>query len=133
MVSQDAMAIPNSQKLPRQQSQPDYVNAVAHISTELLPLELLAALQAIEQEQGRVRKKSDHWVARTLDLDILLFADDCIQLPQLIVPHYGLEERPFAIFPLLEIADKNLQIPGSCKLGAIAEKLDRNELKLIDQ
>ena len=133
MVSQGDMDISGSQQSSQKQSQPDYVNAVAHISTGLLPLELLAELQAIEQLQGRVREKGEHWGARTIDLDILLFADKCIRLPQLIVPHYGLEKRPFVVFPLLDLAGRDLQIPGSTSLGEIAEKLDRNELTLIDQ
>ncbi len=116
----------------RKQRQPDYINAVAHISTGLLPLELLTALQAIEHKQGRLRKKGEHWAARTLDLDILLFADQCIQLPQLTVPHYGLEQRSFVVFPLLELASEDLQIPGSKTLGEIAETLDRDELELIN-
>lgn len=54
--------------------QPRYVNAVAALDTELAPLELLDALQRIEQEQGRVRK-AERWGPRTLDLDILLFGN----------------------------------------------------------
>ncbi|MGB4499280.1 MAG: 2-amino-4-hydroxy-6-hydroxymethyldihydropteridine diphosphokinase, partial [Methylococcaceae bacterium] len=58
------------------QNQPDYVNAVMAIETNLSPLELLAATQNVENEQGRIRK--EHWGARTLDIDILLFGDEVL-------------------------------------------------------
>ena len=84
------------------QDQPDYINAVMAISTNLTPINLLRCLQSIENQQGRVRK--EHWGARTLDLDLLLYADEKINLPDLIVPHVGLSERAFVVYPLQEIA-----------------------------
>ena len=60
------------------QDQPDYINAVACIDTDLPPLDLLDALQNIENTQGRVRK--EHWGARTLDIDILLYGDQVINI-----------------------------------------------------
>ena len=57
------------------QDQPDYINAVVEITTELTPLELLDCTQAIEQEQGRVRK-DERWGPRTLDLDIVLYGNE---------------------------------------------------------
>lgn len=83
--------------------QPRYVNAVAALETELAPLELLDALQAIELEQGRVRK-DERWGPRTLDLDILLFGQRLLNEPRLIVPHYHMQARPFVLYPLAEIA-----------------------------
>lgn len=65
--------------------QPRYVNAVAALDTELAPLELLDALQRIEQEQGRVRK-AERWGPRTLDLDILLFGNRLLSEERLTVP-----------------------------------------------
>ncbi|MDD1636815.1 MAG: 2-amino-4-hydroxy-6-hydroxymethyldihydropteridine diphosphokinase, partial [Methylococcaceae bacterium] len=56
------------------QDQPDYVNAVMGVATDLLPMELLRSLQHIENEHGRVRK-AERWGARTLDLDILIYGD----------------------------------------------------------
>ncbi len=85
------------------QDQPDYVNAVMAIRTDLLPMELLRCLQKIELDQGRVRK-GERWGARTLDLDILLYGDQIIDLPELNIPHYGLAERAFVVYPLQEIA-----------------------------
>src|SRR5699024_4483115 len=64
--------------------QPDYVNAVALLETELDPLALLDALQALEQAAGRERRR--HWGERTLDLDILLWDEATLRLPRLLVP-----------------------------------------------
>lgn len=83
------------------------------ITTELAPLDLLHTMQSIENEQGRVRGR--RWGERTLDLDILLYGDQCIDLPELVVPHIGLTERAFVLYPLQEIAPQ-LQVPGK---GAI--------------
>ena len=92
------------------QDQPDYVNAVMAIKTGLSAMVLLRSLQKIELDQGRVRK-DERWGARTLDLDILLYGEQIIDLPDLIVPHYGLAERAFVLYPLQEIAP-TIQIPG---------------------
>ncbi len=89
--------------------QPRYINAVAQLSTELSALELLDGLQAIEDQQGRVRGR--RWGERTLDLDILLFGDMNFQSTRLTVPHPGMSERSFVLIPLLEIAPK-IHIPG---------------------
>lgn len=91
------------------QDQPDYINAVVAVETELSPHQLLDALQQIEQKHGRIRKR--HWGERTLDLDILLYADKVIRDERLTVPHPGIPERAFVIYPLAEIAP-SLQIPG---------------------
>jgi 2-amino-4-hydroxy-6-hydroxymethyldihydropteridine diphosphokinase len=90
------------------QDQPDYVNAVMVVTTGLSPIELLRALQAIENRSGRVR--GERWGARTLDLDILLYGELVIDLPDLTVPHAGLTERAFVLYPLYEIAPQ-LTIP----------------------
>lgn len=92
------------------QDQPDYINAVMKVVTQLPALVLLRALQNIENSQERVRT-GERWVARTLDLDLLLFGDQCIQDPDLVVPHPGIAKRAFVLYPLAEI-DKNIQVPG---------------------
>lgn len=96
------------------QDQPDYVNAVMAISTDLAALDLLHCLQGIEHEQGRVRT-GVRWGARTLDLDLLLYGDQQISHPDLTVPHFGICERAFVLYPLQEIAPA-LTLPV---LGAI--------------
>jgi len=97
-------------------NQPDYTNAVIKVVTGLPALILLRALQKIENVQGRLRT-GEHWGPRTLDLDLLLFGEQCIRVPDLVVPHPGLAERAFVIYPLVEI-DDTAQVPG---LGSIAQ------------
>ena len=77
--------------------QPRFVNGVAALDTNLAPLDLLDALQAIELEQGRVRDL--RWGPRTLDLDILLFGEQLLDLPRLKVPHYHMQARAFVLYP----------------------------------
>ena len=100
------------------QDQPDYINAVVEVTTELTAEKLLDQLQQIENEQGRVR--SQHWGARTLDLDILLFGNEVINTERLIVPHCGISQRNFVLYPLSELVDSSFEIP---KLGKISELL----------
>ena len=82
--------------------QPRFTNAVAALDTSLAPLVLLDALQSIELGQGRERH--ERWGPRTLDLDILLFGNHLIDEPRLKVPHYHMQERPFVLYPLAELA-----------------------------
>ncbi|KRU89053.1 2-amino-4-hydroxy-6-hydroxymethyldihydropteridine diphosphokinase [Pseudomonas aeruginosa] len=82
--------------------QPRFVNGVAALDTALAPLDLLDALQAIEQEQGRVRDL--RWGPRTLDLDILLYGEQLLDLPRLKVPHYHMQTRAFVLYPLADLA-----------------------------
>ncbi|WP_417662915.1 2-amino-4-hydroxy-6-hydroxymethyldihydropteridine diphosphokinase [Pseudomonas sp.] len=89
--------------------QPRYLNAVAALDTQLGPLQLLDALQTIELEQGRERKEQ-RWGPRTLDLDILLFGQQVLNEPRLVVPHYHMHARAFVLYPLAEIAP-GLQLP----------------------
>lgn len=95
--------------------QPDYINAVARVDTRLTPEVLLKKLQEIEAAHGRVRE--ERWGARTLDLDLLLYGSITIDTPDLKVPHPGVGERGFVLYPLYEIAP-DLEIPG---LGAVSE------------
>ncbi|AVX91122.1 2-amino-4-hydroxy-6-hydroxymethyldihydropteridine diphosphokinase [Pseudomonas sp. VE 196-7] len=88
--------------------QPRYTNAVAALDSDLAPLDLLDALQAIENDQGRERL--ERWGPRTLDLDILLFGDRLIDEPRLKVPHYQIQERAFVLYPLAELAPADLRL-----------------------
>ena len=87
----------------------DYVNAVACVKTQLDAHELLAQLQAIENEFGRERPYVN--APRTLDLDILLYGNRQIDSASLTVPHPRLTQRAFALIPLLQI-DPLIAIPG---------------------
>ena len=109
------------------QDQPDYVNAVAALDTELSAEALLDALQQIEQQQGRQRK-DERWGPRTLDLDILLYGDDIINSERLTVPHYGLKQREFVLYPLAEIAP-NLRLPDGSVLSSLLQQVPLNGLQ----
>ncbi|WP_166837206.1 2-amino-4-hydroxy-6-hydroxymethyldihydropteridine diphosphokinase [Rheinheimera pleomorphica] len=109
------------------QDQPDYVNAVAALDTELPAEALLDALQLIEQQQGRQRK-DERWGPRTLDLDILLYGDDIINSERLTVPHYGLKQREFVLYPLAEIAP-NLSLPDGTVLSSLLAQVPLNGLQ----
>ena len=89
--------------------QPDFINAAAQLSTDLSPLDLLDALQAIEQQQNRVR--SIHWGPRTLDLDILFYNDLVIESERLTIPHPRIGERAFVLVPLMDI-NPQLALPS---------------------
>ncbi len=96
--------------------QPPYLNAVIEICSDWLPLDLLAALQSIEMQYGRDRSVG-RWASRTLDLDILLYGQQIMCTPILTLPHYGLADRDFVVYPLYELAP-DLLIPG---LGCLSE------------
>jgi len=97
------------------QDQPDYLNAVALMETDLGSEVLLDQLQLIENNHGRVRSR--RWGERTLDLDLLLYGDEIIDTERLSVPHIGITEREFVLYPLEKI-NPDLQIPGK---GDLAE------------
>lgn len=87
---------------PIDSSGPDYLNAVAQVQTSLTALQLLAALQAIEQRHGRTRPYRN--APRTLDLDVLLYGAQRIDEPALTVPHPRMHQRAFVLRPLCDLA-----------------------------
>ncbi len=108
---------------------PDFVNAAAMLRTELGPLELLAALQAVEQRHGRVR--SARHAPRTLDLDLLLYGGQTLDEPTLQVPHPRLHQRAFVLRPLLDI-DPSLQAPVLGPLAGWLEATRDQRLQRIE-
>ena len=92
-------------------AQPDFLNAVAMLETQLPARELLDALLVVERAHGRDRNNETRWGPRTLDLDLLLYGDAVIEESGLRVPHPYLHERAFALRPLLDIAPE-VSIPG---------------------
>ncbi len=95
-------------------NQPDYINAVAVLNTDLSTIELLNQLQAIENKQGRVRS-GEKWGPRTLDLDILLYDNQQIETERLSIPHPGIYERAFVLYPLYECVP-DLILPNGQKV-----------------
>lgn len=93
------------------EQQPDFVNAAAMLETTLAPEALLEALLRLEREFGRDRNAASRWGPRTLDLDLLLYADLSMDSPRLTLPHPHMHERAFVLVPLLEL-DREVAMPG---------------------
>lgn len=108
------------------QDQPDYLNAVVALDTDLSAENLLDHTQKIELEHGRVRK-DERWGPRTLDLDILLFGDEIINTERLTIPHYDMKNRQFMLSPLAEIAPE-LHFPTGESLQSIIAQLGAEPL-----
>jgi 2-amino-4-hydroxy-6-hydroxymethyldihydropteridine diphosphokinase len=109
--------------------QPDFLNAVARVDTRLAPEALLAELQAIEARHGRERPFAN--APRTLDLDLLLYADRVVNAPALVLPHPRMHERAFVLKPLLEIAP-DVVVPGRGAARDLLAACDRQEASLLD-
>ncbi|WP_153109705.1 2-amino-4-hydroxy-6-hydroxymethyldihydropteridine diphosphokinase [Propionivibrio limicola] len=109
--------------------QPDFINAVAAIDTPLPAAALLTALLDIEQHFGR--RRDYHFAPRTLDLDLLLYGDEVIDLPGLQVPHPRLHLRAFVLAPLTEIAPDCL-IPGRGTVAAWLPAVRTQRIERLD-
>jgi 2-amino-4-hydroxy-6-hydroxymethyldihydropteridine diphosphokinase len=96
--------------------QPEFANAVVGLLTQLEPDALLASLRAIEAAQGRPEQRQ-RWGPRVIDLDVLVYGRERRADPHLTIPHPGIVERNFVLYPLADIAP-DLDIPG---LGRVAE------------
>ena len=111
------------------QEQPEFVNAAAGLLTTLSPRELLVALKNLERALGRdvpvVR-----WGPRRIDLDLLVYADVRIAESDLVVPHPGLPERNFVLYPLRDIAP-DLQVPGHGRVNQLVAHVTAAGLALI--
>lgn len=79
-----------------------YINCVSELTTLLDPFQLIKGLLSIEHTMGRIRKK--RWEARIIDLDILLFGQEVVRAPHLIIPHPLMHKRRFVLEPLAELA-----------------------------
>lgn len=101
-------------------SQPDFVNGVVGILTQLDALALLNALRAIESALGRP-ERHEKWGPRVIDLDLLVYAHEQRTDPELTLPHPGIVNRNFVLYPLADIAP-DLDVPG---LGRVAELKER--------
>ena len=109
-------------------SQPDFINAVVEISTQLKPEALLVALLNIENEAGRERTFSN--APRVLDLDLLLYDDLVLHTKKLTLPHPRMHERGFVLLPLAEIAP-DLVIPNGGNVVKLAETYKNQGIKKI--
>lgn len=96
--------------------QPDFINAVAGILTQLDPRALLGELKALERALGRP-EAHERWGPRVIDLDLLVYGRERREEPDLTLPHRGIVERNFVLYPLGDLAPE-LDVPG---LGRVAE------------
>ena len=90
--------------------QPRYLNAVLELETRLTASGLHALLQLTER--GARRQRERRWAARTLDLDLLLYGDQVLETPKLVLPHPGIVSRRFVLAPLAELCPDRL-VPGT--------------------
>jgi 2-amino-4-hydroxy-6-hydroxymethyldihydropteridine diphosphokinase len=100
------------------EEQPRFLNGAAELRTTLSARELLERLLAIERRLGRVRGVGPRYGPRTIDLDLLLYGDEAVVEPGLVVPHPRLHERRFALEPLAEL-DPTLEVPGRGPVQAL--------------
>ena len=110
-------------------SQPDFVNAVAGLLTQLEPAQLLAGLKSLEQRLGRARPVV-RWGPRRIDLDLLVYGAAVIDEPELRIPHPGIAERAFVLAPLAEIAP-DLDVPGLGRVTSLLARVAVSELERI--
>jgi 2-amino-4-hydroxy-6-hydroxymethyldihydropteridine diphosphokinase len=112
--------------------QPDFINAVAGLDARCDAAELLARLHKLEARHGRQRDGA-RWGPRPLDLDLLLFGRERIDTPALTVPHPGLAERNFVLYPLADIAPLDLDVPGFGPLGALLARVAPDGIQRIER
>jgi 2-amino-4-hydroxy-6-hydroxymethyldihydropteridine diphosphokinase len=106
--------------------QPSYLNAALRVELAIETRALLARCLEIERAHGRERARETRWGPRTLDLDILYVEGEAIHEDDLVVPHAHLEERAFALVPLLDVAPE-LEDRYRCASG-----LRRGDLRELD-
>ncbi|BES69798.1 2-amino-4-hydroxy-6-hydroxymethyldihydropteridine diphosphokinase [Marinobacter nanhaiticus D15-8W] len=110
------------------QDQPDFINGAVQLVTELSALELLDALQTIEQ--GHHRERIRRWGPRTLDLDILIYGDSVIESERLTVPHRELPNRDFVLQPLLDL-NPDLKLPDGTTIAHLRDQCPDNNLRRL--
>jgi 2-amino-4-hydroxy-6-hydroxymethyldihydropteridine diphosphokinase len=102
--------------------QPAFVNAVAGLLTMRTPEELLADLRALERSLGRVAALSERWGPRVIDLDLLVVGRETRATDTLTLPHPGIAERDFVVYPLADIAP-DLEVPGLARASQLRERV----------
>ena len=103
---------------PYEADGPDFINAVALVQTQLSPLALLHALQALELKSGRERPYIN--APRTLDLDVIFYGDVTLTTPELTLPHPRWHERAFVLQPLAEVWPERV---SAAQLAAVQDQV----------
>ena len=93
--------------------QPDYLNAVVALDTDLDARALLAVAKALEGEAGRDPEAAERWGPRPLDIDVLMVGDEVVDEPDLVVPHPRIHQRAFVLAPLADVAPGLVVAPSA--------------------
>jgi 2-amino-4-hydroxy-6-hydroxymethyldihydropteridine diphosphokinase len=112
-------------------AQPEFVNAVAGLLTQLSAPELLAHLKALETTLGRTAPR-ERWGPRRIDLDLLVHGTTSIDEPGIRVPHRGIAERAFVLRPLADIAP-DLNVPGVGRVAGLLRGIDSSQIVPLAQ
>ena len=110
-------------------AQPDFVNAVAGVLTQLEAMPLLEALRGVETAMGRPREHQ-RWGPRVIDLDLLSYDRERRLQQELTLPHPGIVERNFVLYPLAEIAP-DLELPGLGRVAELKARITAEGLSLL--
>jgi len=110
--------------------QPRYVNAVVGLLTQMEALSFFDALRTLEAALGR-QPPRQRWGPRLIDLDLLMFSRDCVDTADLILPHPGIVQRNFVLYPLREIAPE-LTVPGRGRVDLLAARVDSTGIWRLD-
>jgi 2-amino-4-hydroxy-6-hydroxymethyldihydropteridine diphosphokinase len=111
-------------------SQPRFVNAVVGLLTQMEALNFFDALRALESALGR-QPPRERWGPRLIDLDLLMFSGDCIDTARLTLPHPGIVQRNFVLYPLREIAPE-LTVPGCGRVDLLAARVNSAGIWRLD-
>ncbi|MBD2593707.1 2-amino-4-hydroxy-6-hydroxymethyldihydropteridine diphosphokinase [Nostoc spongiaeforme FACHB-130] len=109
--------------------QPDYINGCIIMQVDMTPQVLLETLLATEQQFGRVRQ--ERWGPRSLDLDLLLYDQVILDIPNLQIPHPRMRERAFVLVPLAEIAPDWIEPVSGYKIKQLVKDVDCSDVHLL--
>lgn len=112
-------------------SQPDFVNAVAGLLTQLAPEELLAELKALEVRLGRAAPVV-RWGPRRIDLDLLAHGRSVLATDTLVLPHPGIPERAFVLVPWNDVSP-DFEVPGVGRVGALTRALGHGAVQALGE
>ncbi|HEY2417521.1 MAG TPA: 2-amino-4-hydroxy-6-hydroxymethyldihydropteridine diphosphokinase [Steroidobacteraceae bacterium] len=111
-------------------TQPDFINAAAGLLTQWQASQFFGALRTLERELGRTAPH-ERWGPRRIDLDLLLFAQVRQEGPELQLPHPGIVNRNFVLYPLAEVAPE-LPVPGCGRVAELAARVSPNGIWRLD-
>ena len=107
-----------------------FINAVAGVVTRQTPLDFLRSLRGLERQLGRAETRV-RWGPREIDLDLLVHGDGTITTDELTLPHVGIPERDFVLYPLRDIAPQ-LHIPGMGRVAELAARVADRGIERLD-